>query len=98
MAVNIELIKKMADIAALSIDVDEAEDYEKHLGYVAGYMEQQLSQIATDDIEPMEHLLSIQNVYRADEVTNSDRKTELISAAPVTEDDCYIVPSVVEPS
>lgn len=98
MAVGKELLLKIADIAAISIDETEAEDYAKELDSVIVYIEQKLSEIPDDDLEPMEHVLSAQSFFRADEVTNFDRKAELLGSASVTKDGCHFVPSVVDPS
>lgn len=95
MATGTETMKRIANLAALSIKDDELEGFANDLDTIIGYMEQ-LSNIDTGDVKPMEHVLPLQNVLREDIAKNGDRRDELIQCAPLTEEECYIVPSVVE--
>lgn len=95
MGIDIQNIKKIADLAAISIEENELEGFARDFELIIGYMEQ-LSQIDTGDIKPMEHVLPVQNVFREDEAVNQNNRDELIKCAPVSENGCYIVPSVVD--
>lgn len=95
MSIDIETIKKIANLAAISFEENELEGFARDFDLIIGYMEQ-LSKIDTGDIKPMEHVLPVQNVFREDEDTNQNNRDELIKCAPVSENGCYIVPSVVE--
>ena len=96
MATDVETIKRIADLAALSIKDEELEGFTKDLDLIIDYMNQ-LSNLDTGDIKPMEHVLALNNVLREVVPTNENRRDELMKSAPVAEDGCYIVPSVVEP-
>ncbi|NLM75386.1 MAG: Asp-tRNA(Asn)/Glu-tRNA(Gln) amidotransferase subunit GatC [Clostridiaceae bacterium] len=92
---DIDTVKKVADLAALSIEENELEEYARDLDAIIGYMEQ-LSLIDTGNIAPMEHIVSVTNAFREDEVTNTDRREDLLKSAAVTKNNYYIVPNVVE--
>lgn len=95
MATDVKTIKRIANLAAISIEDQELEGFAKDLDLIIGYM-QQLSALDTGEIKPMEHVLALHNVLREDVPTNGNRREELIQSAPLLEDGCYIVPSVVE--
>ncbi|NMA65523.1 MAG: Asp-tRNA(Asn)/Glu-tRNA(Gln) amidotransferase subunit GatC [Clostridiaceae bacterium] len=95
MAADESIVKKIADLAAISIKENEINDFSKDLNSIIGYMEQ-LSRIDTGDLSPMEHVLPVTNVFRDDEVTNICRRDELLRSASVTKDGCYFVPNVVD--
>ncbi|MCX7773213.1 MAG: Asp-tRNA(Asn)/Glu-tRNA(Gln) amidotransferase subunit GatC [Clostridia bacterium] len=95
MATGPDTIKRIANLASLAIEEHELEGFAKDLDMIIGYMEQ-LSQLDTGDVKPMEHVLPLQNVLREDLALNTDRREELIQCAPEAEDGCYVVPSVVE--
>jgi aspartyl-tRNA(Asn)/glutamyl-tRNA(Gln) amidotransferase subunit C len=95
MGTDVKTIKKIADLAALSINDEEAEGFARDLNLIIKYMDQ-LSNLDTGDIKPMEHVLALDNVLREDIPTNENRKDILMKSAPETIEGCYIVPSVVE--
>lgn len=95
MEANQEMVRKIANLAALGLDEKEEAGYAADLNSIIGYMEQ-LAQIDTGDIKPMEHVLPLNNVLRKDEPTNENRRDELTACAPSVENGCYTVPSVVE--
>ncbi len=90
-----ETLGRIADLASLAIDEKDREAFAKDLDMIMGYMEQ-LSLIDTGDVKPMEHVLPLRNVLREDLPVNEDRRDELLKCAPVSDDGCYLVPSVVE--
>lgn len=95
MATDVQTIKRIANLAALSIKDEELEGFTQDLDLIIGYMNQ-LSNLDTGDIKPMEHVLALNNVLREDIPTNDNRRDMLMKSAPAAEDGCYIVPSVVE--
>lgn len=88
-------IHYVANLAALHLNEAELNNCSRDLGVIMGYMEQ-LMAIDTGSAEPMEHVLSIRNVLRDDVVVNADNRAALLAVAPVAEEGCYLVPSVVE--
>lgn len=97
MEADVKTIKKIADMAAISINEDELELYAKDLGLIIDYING-LSNLKTDDIKPMEHVSDIKNVLRDDIPTNGNRRVELMKSAASVDNGFYTVPTVVEPS
>jgi aspartyl-tRNA(Asn)/glutamyl-tRNA(Gln) amidotransferase subunit C len=95
MATDVETIKKIAQLSALSINESELEGFAKDLDMIIGYMEQ-LSKLDTGDVKPMEHVLPLHNVLREDVPTHVNRREELMNNAPETANECFMVPSVVD--
>ncbi|HBR03617.1 MAG TPA: hypothetical protein DD738_13520, partial [Ruminiclostridium sp.] len=95
METDIETVRRIADLAALSMKEEELDGYVQDLNIIIGYMNQ-LSTIDTGDTKPMEHILALQNVFREDIPDHSNRREELMKSASETKNGCYIVPSVVE--
>jgi len=88
-------IAYVANLAALHLTAEEEVKYGQDLDAIMTYMEQ-LMAIDTSNVEPMEHVLSIRNALREDEITNTDSRELLLAVAPKTEEGCYLVPNVVE--
>ncbi|MFC1541615.1 Asp-tRNA(Asn)/Glu-tRNA(Gln) amidotransferase subunit GatC, partial [Candidatus Latescibacterota bacterium] len=60
-----------------------------------GYFDK-LSEIDTEDVEPLAHILPVKNVMRKDEVKPSlDRETALKNA-PKQERGYFVIPKVIE--
>ncbi len=95
MATDVETIKKIAQLSALSIKEAELDGFAKDLDMIIGYMEQ-LSKLDTGDVKPMEHVLPLHNVLREDIPTQVNRRDELMKNAPEIANECYLVPSVVD--
>ena len=92
---GVRMVRRIANLASLGISEQEEIEFAKDLNLIIGYMEQ-LSKIDTKDVKPMEHVLPLKNVLRADVPVNGNRREELIECASSKNDGCYIVPSVVE--
>lgn len=95
MEADVEMVRKIADLAALGISEKEETEFAADLNVIIGYMEQ-LSGIDTGDVKPMEHVLPLKNVLREDVPVNENKREELTQCAPSVENGCYTVPSVVE--
>lgn len=88
-------VTRIARLAQMELTEEEKAALEKDLTAVIGYMDV-LSKINTDGIEPMEHVLGLSNVLRADEPVPSYDRDRLLGCAPKTEDGYYDVPLAVE--
>lgn len=95
MAADIKIIKKMANLAAIFIREDELEAYARELDVIIKHMEK-VKSLDTGGTNPMEHILTVNNVFREDDVTNENIRDELIKNASVTEDGYFKVPAVVD--
>ena len=89
-----ETIDYVGILAKLELSREEKEaakaDMEKMLDYI-----DTLNELDTSAVEPMSHVLPVQNVFREDIVTNSDTREQLLSNAPEQKDGMFVVPKTV---
>lgn len=95
MATDIKNIKSISELAALFIKEEELMSYAKELDLVIEYMNE-LKELDTGEVKPMEHVLLLSNVFREDIITNSDNRDVLMKNATITENGYYKVPMLVE--
>ncbi len=85
----------VAELAMLKIAPSEQEKMRKDLLEMVEFANQ-LEKIDTTGVEPMAHIVPLENVWRADVVTNTNQRDLLLENAPAREDGCIFVPQVVE--
>ncbi len=95
MQINDELISYVASLARLSLTEAEKEKTKKELGSILNYMDI-LNGLDTQGIEPMSHVLPLNNVFREDEVKASYPREELLANAPDEDDGAFRVPKTLE--
>lgn len=88
-------VEKVALLSRLEISHDQIDLFASQLNAVLDYAES-LSQVDTEHIEPMAHVLPIQNVMRPDEVKTSLPREAAQQNAPELENGYFKVPKVVE--
>lgn len=95
MALNTEDIKRIAYLARIQINDDEAVQTLKKLTGIMGLIEQ-MQAVDTTDIIPMSHSQDVVQRLREDVVTKSNQRDAFQALAPATKDGLYLVPRVVE--
>lgn len=88
-------VEQVALLSRLEIPQDQIEMFASQLSAVLDYAES-LSQLDTENIRPMTHVLPLQNVMRPDEVQPSLSRDLAQQNAPELEDGYFKVPKVVE--
>jgi aspartyl-tRNA(Asn)/glutamyl-tRNA(Gln) amidotransferase subunit C len=92
-------VRWIAHLARLALSDAELALLTPQLGAIVEYVAQ-LQQVPTDDVEPLAHALTIQNVFREDEPTPSLSANEALSCAPdpreIKGDHFFAVPAVLE--
>jgi aspartyl-tRNA(Asn)/glutamyl-tRNA(Gln) amidotransferase subunit C len=88
-------VEKIAHLARLGIEDQEAESYAKDLSNILDLVEQ-MNAVDTVGVEPMAHPLHMAQRLRPDEVTETDQRDKFQSIAPSVEDGLYLVPKVIE--
>ncbi len=88
-------VEKIAHLARLGIEDQEAESYAKDLSNILDLVEQ-MNAVDTVGVEPMAHPLHMAQRLRPDEVTETDQRDKYQSIAPSVEDGLYLVPKVIE--
>ncbi len=88
-------LRHVADLAMLKISPAEQDGMRKDLMEMVAFANQ-LEKIDTTGIEPMAHIVSMENVWRADVTQPSFDRDLLLENAPAKEDGYIFVPQVVE--
>lgn len=90
-----ETIEYVGILAKLELSGEEKEAAKKDMGRMLDYIDQ-LNELDTSGVEPMSHVLPMQNVFREDVVTNGDGREDALANAPERKDDMYVVPKTFE--
>jgi aspartyl-tRNA(Asn)/glutamyl-tRNA(Gln) amidotransferase subunit C len=88
-------VEYVAKLARLELNEEEKEKYTLQLAQILEYVSK-LEQLNTQNIEPTSHVLSLENVFRDDEVKPSLSRDEVLANAPETEDGYFKVKKVIE--
>lgn len=95
MAFDRSEVEKVAQLARLHISEAEADEVTSRITDILALIDQMQS-VDTDNVEPLAHPLDVTQRMRADEVTEENRRDELQSLAPQSENGLYLVPKVIE--
>ncbi|HFD11550.1 MAG TPA: Asp-tRNA(Asn)/Glu-tRNA(Gln) amidotransferase subunit GatC [Crenotrichaceae bacterium] len=95
MSLDSEEVLKIAHLARLSVSEDETASYVKDLSNILELVEK-MNAANVEDISPMSHPLNMSQRLRADEVTETDQKEQLMANAPSSENGLFLVPKVIE--
>tara|TARA_R110001592_G_scaffold59620_2_gene180923 strand:+ start:48130 stop:48417 length:288 start_codon:yes stop_codon:yes gene_type:complete len=95
MSIGPEDIKKIAHLARLQINENEANKLCHDIGNILSLVDQ-LQSANTDNIEPMANPLDATQVLRADVVTETNKRDALQKISPLVEDGLFLVPKVIE--
>jgi len=95
MSINVDEVKKIAHLARLRLDEQEALDYTDTLSRILGLIEQ-MNAVDTTGVSPMAHPLDVHLRLREDVVTEPDSREKFQHIAPATEAGLYLVPRVLE--
>ena len=95
MSLSLDDIKRIAHLARIRVDAEEAARYQAQLNGILGLIEQ-MQAVDTAGIEPMAHARDVQQRLREDAVTETDRREAFQAVAPQVEAGLYLVPKVIE--
>ena len=87
-------VEKVALLARLKFDEAELEKITKHMVQIVQYVDK-LSELDTEDVEPMAHALDIQNALAEDESRPSLSRNEVLKNAPKHDEEYFLVPAVL---
>ena len=94
MSLSHDDVRKVALLARLQLNDDEVDMMTRQLGKIVHYIDL-LSEVDTDNVEPMAHGLDVSNVFAPDQVSESLPRDEALANAPKRDDECYRVPAVL---
>ncbi|RLL74205.1 Asp-tRNA(Asn)/Glu-tRNA(Gln) amidotransferase subunit GatC [Ochrobactrum soli] len=95
MSVDISTVKRVAHLARIAVSEDDAERMTGELNAILGFVEQ-LNEVNVDGVEPMTSVTPMIMRLRDDKVTDGGIADAVVANAPVTEDNFFVVPKVVE--
>jgi aspartyl-tRNA(Asn)/glutamyl-tRNA(Gln) amidotransferase subunit C len=94
MSLSREDVEKVSLLARLQLTPDELDRMTTQLGQILDYVDQ-LSELNTDDIEPMAHAIDLANVFAEDHPHASLDREQALANAPKRDDECFRVPAVL---
>ncbi len=95
MSLTIEDVKKVARLARMKMTDAELEQHKEKLSGIIDFVEQ-LSEVDTDNVEPLQSVVDIKLRLRADEITDGDLHDDILKNAPEQLEGFFAVPKVVE--
>lgn len=95
MSLTLADVKRVAHLARIEVNDDEAESYLRQLSGIFELVEQ-MQAVDTTGIAPMAHAQDVVLRLRPDAVSETDRRADYQAVAPQTENGLYLVPKVIE--
>ena len=95
MALDQETVRRIATLARIKVPEENLEPLADELNNILGWIEQ-LSEVDTDDVQPMTSVVETVAPQRPDVVTDGGAPDKVLRNAPQAEDAFYTVPKVVE--
>jgi aspartyl-tRNA(Asn)/glutamyl-tRNA(Gln) amidotransferase subunit C len=88
-------VKKVAGLARLRMTDDQMDELLPKMNNIVGFIEQ-LSEVNTDNIEPLSNVARSTLPLRKDEITDGECRDKVLANAPESEEGFFGVPKVVE--
>lgn len=95
MSVDAATVKRIGRLARIRIEEGEVAKYQDELNAILGFVEQ-LDEVDIAGVEPMTSVTPMQLRRREDKVTDGGYAERVVANAPITEDNFFVVPKVVE--
>lgn len=94
MAVTIKDVEHVAELARLSFSEEGKQKLAKELNSILEYMEQ-LNSLDTTNVEPLSHVIELQNVFRDDVRKECLTREEALQNSPAKSEKFFKVPKVI---
>ena len=95
MSTDIQTIRKLAHLARLEFSEEKEQEMLGDLNKILNWVDK-LSELDTENIEPLTHMTAEVNVMREDVVQNTITHEEALLNAPKKDSDYFRVPKVLE--
>ena len=95
MALDQETVRRIATLARIKVPEENLDPLAGELNNILGWIEQ-LSEVDTDDVQPMTSVVETVAPQRPDVVTDGGAPDQVLRNAPQAEGAFYTVPKVVE--
>ena len=95
MSVDAATVKRIGRLARIRIEENEVASYQVELNAILGFIEQ-LSEVNVDGVEPMTSVTPMTLRRRDDVISDGGYADRIVSNAPLSEDNFFMVPKVIE--
>jgi len=95
MSVDADTVRKVAKLARIAVQDHEVEPFAKELSGILDWVEQ-LQEVDVTGVEPMTSAVPMRLKRREDEITDGDRRDDILANAPDSREGFFAVPKVVE--
>ncbi len=94
MVLNIKEVEHVAGLARLTLKPEEKKEMVARLSSILNYVDK-LNELDTDKVEPLTHILPVNNVFREDKTEPGMDRELLMSSTDMKEDGQYKVPKIM---
>ena len=95
MSVDAATVKRIGRLARIRVEENEVEKYQGEINAILGFVEQ-LGEVDVTGVEPMTSVTPMVLRRRDDVVTDGGYPEKVVANAPLTEDNFFMVPKVIE--
>jgi aspartyl-tRNA(Asn)/glutamyl-tRNA(Gln) amidotransferase subunit C len=95
MSVDADTVRRIAHLARIAVAENEIEHLKGELNAMLAFVEQ-LAEVNVESVEPMTSVTPMAMKKRADAVTDGGLAADVVRNAPMSEDNFFLVPKVVE--
>jgi len=95
MSVDLATVKRVARLARIAVDDEDAQRMVGELNAILGFVAQ-LDEVDVSGVEPMTSVIPMEMKKRQDVVTDGGKAADIVANAPATEENFFLVPKVVE--
>ena len=95
MKVDEKLVRRIAHLARIKVSDEDVQHLEGELTSILGFVDL-LSEVDTDNVEPMTSAVDREMLLREDVVTDGGYPDDIVKNAPERDDHYFMVPKVVE--
>ena len=95
MSVSPDQVRHIANLARIAMSEEEIERLVPELNNILGWVEQ-LGEVDTEGVEPLTAVIDNALRLRSDEVTDGNRRDDILANAPEAEHGFFAVPKVIE--
>ena len=95
MSVDAATVKRIGRLARIRIEEGEVEAYRNELNAILGFVEQ-LAEVDVAGVEPMTSVTPMTLRRRDDVISDGGYADRIVGNAPLTEDNFFMVPKVIE--
>lgn len=95
MAVDKDTVRRIAKLARIALEEERVEPMMAELNQMLAWVAQ-LEEVKVDGVAPMTSVVEQKLKMREDKVTDGGYAADLMKNAPLSEDNFFVVPKVVE--